>query len=872
MAIVYNPFIDNFDYVGTGGAATPGGTDGAVQYNNGGSFGGVASAFYFDDINNYVGINQTTPTELLDINGDFRADTLITTAAGTPNDDIIFIQADPIANDFWVYRAYDTGTAQNTGLFVNTALGGLEWIIGGSSLLTVSAIGPTTIVENQLQLKDTAGGTSANLNWDHATNEIDINKGLDITSGNVTVNVGNEFRVSTTQAYEEDRIDNESSDFTIDNVNAIYNLNDSSNTVRHTDLNFLGATNSGWLRYDQNDDWFEVSSDIYMGSEKWIFRNPGTYLTSTAPQKVLMNIGTQGAEWKCQTGRSVVTADYYEWGPDDSETVLMVFKSFSTNDGVFQWDGNNDRFNFNDDVRVAGDLNCTGKLTVGGLIDPTGLVLTPQGSAPSTTDGTVYYNTTNGWQFRENGAWIDLSAALNHWQRVGTDLSPTIAGDTVTIGNTLSLDDNTGDSPQFKLINQANNEFQMWFDTGNLTTLGSYGNFEIIPQWQNLLTPPRLEINGGSLNLTLTVQDAPTDFVIKGDSGWDPGGFVNIEGGDAASGNNNGGNVRVFGGAQAGSGNPGNVVLAHDGTSPVGKLLVGTSTPISTELVRILGYTRISDGVRIADFCDGVNAARFTGSVRPSNSSQYDLGSGAADWRYLFLTNNADPPNAGAMTYYSPNTRFRFNEGGTVYEYTRRSGDNIGDASNYSTFASDGTLSFTGTAKRRGCVCLPATLFTGNAATYNTIACSAAGGAVVGNAWAAATFDATTPEAIIVNATVPTDYIAGDSFAVNIAWAAVATTGVCRWQGGVIAVDNDEAFNQAHTFATPVNTTVSSTSTGRNVTQLSFSGTGVNPGSSIAIVIFRDAGNGADTMAGDAYVANVGFIYLKGAIGDSSSL
>lgn len=62
-------------------------------------------------------------------------------------------------------------------------------------------------------------------------------------------------------------------------------------------------------------------------------------------------------------------------------------------------------------LKVNGTLEVTGKLTVVGVIDPTGLILDPQGSPPSSVDGTIYYDSgTTDFQFRENGAWITLSA------------------------------------------------------------------------------------------------------------------------------------------------------------------------------------------------------------------------------------------------------------------------------------------------------------------------------------------------------------------------------------------------------------------------------------------------------------------------------
>jgi hypothetical protein len=54
-----------------GGGGSVAGSDGQIQYNNGGSFGG-ASQLYYDDANNRVGINTSTPTAKLDVVGDVK--------------------------------------------------------------------------------------------------------------------------------------------------------------------------------------------------------------------------------------------------------------------------------------------------------------------------------------------------------------------------------------------------------------------------------------------------------------------------------------------------------------------------------------------------------------------------------------------------------------------------------------------------------------------------------------------------------------------------------------------------------------------------------------------------------------------------------
>lgn len=98
---------------------------------------------------------------------------------------------------------------------------------------------------------------------------------------------------------------------------------------------------------------------------------------------------------------------------------------------------------------TAADAYFTGKLTVDGLIDPTGLGLTPQATPPSTADGISYYDSVSKtFQFRENGVWHSLGET-SLWQRNGTALAPFNTGDSVNGGllttQTLPLRNNVID-------------------------------------------------------------------------------------------------------------------------------------------------------------------------------------------------------------------------------------------------------------------------------------------------------------------------------------------------------------------------------------------------------------------------------------------
>ena len=74
-----------------GGGGSPGGSDGQIQYNNGGAFGGATQLFY-DDSNNRVGINSTTPTEALDVIGSVKATDFNTTSDQNLKDNIKTIE------------------------------------------------------------------------------------------------------------------------------------------------------------------------------------------------------------------------------------------------------------------------------------------------------------------------------------------------------------------------------------------------------------------------------------------------------------------------------------------------------------------------------------------------------------------------------------------------------------------------------------------------------------------------------------------------------------------------------------------------------------------------------------------------------------
>ena len=65
-----------------GGGGTPGGSDGQIQYNNGGSFGGAAQ-LYYDDVNNRLGLNASSPAYTFDLGESASTIRLVSESGGT---------------------------------------------------------------------------------------------------------------------------------------------------------------------------------------------------------------------------------------------------------------------------------------------------------------------------------------------------------------------------------------------------------------------------------------------------------------------------------------------------------------------------------------------------------------------------------------------------------------------------------------------------------------------------------------------------------------------------------------------------------------------------------------------------------------------
>ena len=80
-----------------GVSASPAGSDGQVQYNNGGSTGGAAN-LYWDDVNLRVGIGTTSPSDILHIQGNASTTRLQIENTAADGDPMLMLQTDGATN------------------------------------------------------------------------------------------------------------------------------------------------------------------------------------------------------------------------------------------------------------------------------------------------------------------------------------------------------------------------------------------------------------------------------------------------------------------------------------------------------------------------------------------------------------------------------------------------------------------------------------------------------------------------------------------------------------------------------------------------------------------------------------------------------
>lgn len=158
------------------------------------------------------------------------------------------------------------------------------------------------------------------------------------------------------------------------------------------------------------------------------------------------------------------------------------------------------------------------------------------------------------------------------------------------------------------------------------------------------------------------------------------------------------------------------------------------------------------------------------------------------------------------------------------------------------------------------------------AVTYNGVACDPAGATTLGGMYYTRSYDdgggGGKPEASLTTLTMPLDYEDGTNIQLIVHWTAVATTGNVRFGIGILPVGTGESYVTAETYQTGLDAAPGTAYARQDVT-LTFTGTGYQSGDDVAIVMYRDADDGTDTMTGDAFVSTIELKYIANKLGEA---
>lgn len=198
MPYTFNPFTGNFDYYASGGGS-PGGSDGQVQFNDSGSFGGGPT---WDKTNIRLGIGTTSPQDSLHIYDASTAAARIETATDAASAGFQFKKP----SGFWIIGNGVGDASQDFNISAGTVVfrltpGGSLCVSGGTSLTTarVNVVtdsagligqiirGASAQTANLLELQNSSGTA---LTWFSAGGNLyssNASLGINSTGGNIQI-------------------------------------------------------------------------------------------------------------------------------------------------------------------------------------------------------------------------------------------------------------------------------------------------------------------------------------------------------------------------------------------------------------------------------------------------------------------------------------------------------------------------------------------------------------------------------------------------------------------------------------------------------------------------------------------------------------
>ena len=193
-------------------------------------------------------------------------------------------------------------------------------------------------------------------------------------------------------------------------------------------------------------------------------------------------------------------------------------------------------------------------------------------------------------------------------------------------------------------------------------------------------------------------------------------------------------------------------------------------------------------------------------------------------------------------------------------------GVKIGDGgtSNYATFDSNGSLTFSGNARPYSEV----TLMADDAAVPGSNGCTLTTNSGTNYAYKTNDCDAATDESFTYQFKMPANYVNSSDVAITLYWVSnsTAASADAYWDAGYVTGGTTTNFNTASLAASVTGTvgTASTTAYGMNSTTITFTSPSINAGDVVNLKITRDADNGSDDLAADAQVLMTKVIYLTG--------
>lgn len=605
---------------------------------------GGTEIMYLSDFNNYVRINSTSSDVVFE--ADVGTDKTI---IGTPSG-VIFIEADGGADETY-FRSPNGDTAfiidNNSGN--NSSIPGYLLGVNGSGS-ALAYIDPSTIgsgdgygtLEQVLANGSSTGGNGDDIivvGGDRI--EVQIGSSIDLVSGQSSPIRQGAGLVNTAAI----------GSYQIDDQWDMWARNDAGVTdYQMLEVRDEGGTPvlsiGGSSLTHGTDVYMENGQTLYFTNSSNIVKTAGAFTLNggTLTGNGLTSTFQSGGTMTFQSGAHILT-DSGGWieqridqanevatdgslrvdhlwslqARDDGNTAnTTIFQVADVGDGTVSLtinSGNNlnigadGYINLNSDGYVSGDFEIAGKLTVAGLIDPTGMVFSEQSSSPydpsvTGTEGLVWVRddgylvftdqtgtdqilNSNGGSSTlqgayQNGNTITTDASNGSFEVTGTESMLLTAGDGITIaatsgsgaiiqgGSALILDASSGD---VTLSGNTGVDISSSSNSVSLNATSGDANIDGATGVTIDSTSGTIDIgldNNSEIHVSSTIQTPDSssgnavDLTVQGGQALatGQGGDLNLYAGDGSSGSTSGGDLRIRGGnTNSGTGDAGSVYI-----------------------------------------------------------------------------------------------------------------------------------------------------------------------------------------------------------------------------------------------------------------------------------------------------------------------